>query len=42
MASAFDVAYYFLLLDSQNDGEGLSNLKLQKLCYYGFPLSFFQ
>lgn len=43
MASAFDVAYYFLLLDSQNDGEGLSNLKLQKLCYYaqGFHLAFF-
>ena len=34
MASVFDVANYFLMLDDRNDGEGISNLKLQKLCYY--------
>ena len=30
-------------LDAQNEGEGLSNLKLQKLCYYaqGFYLALF-
>lgn len=43
MATAFDVAYYLLHLDTQHDGEGLSNLKLQKLCYYaqGFHLAIF-
>lgn len=43
MSSVFDVANYFLLLDDNNDGEGISNLKLQKLCYYaqGFHLAIF-
>lgn len=29
-----DIANYFLYLDQQNDGDGISNLKLQKLVYY--------
>ena len=43
MTTAIDVAHYLLSLDAQNDGEGLSNLKLQKLCYYaqGFYLALF-
>jgi uncharacterized phage-associated protein len=41
MANIKDVALYFLHLDSRHDGEGLSNLKLQKLAYYaqGFYLA---
>ena len=34
MAKIHDVARCFLHLDSRHDGEGLSNLKLQKLVYY--------
>lgn len=34
MASAKDVANYFLYLDSRCGGDGISNLKLQKLAYY--------
>ena len=34
MATVLDVAKCFLWLDEQNDGEGISNLKLQKLAYY--------
>lgn len=34
MASIYDVAKYFLELDHQHDGEGISNLKMQKLVYY--------
>ncbi|WP_252179721.1 type II toxin-antitoxin system antitoxin SocA domain-containing protein [Endozoicomonas sp. 4G] len=34
MAHVKDVAEYFLYLDDQNDGDGISNLKLQKLIYY--------
>lgn len=43
MASVFDVAHYLLALDNQQEGDGLSNLKLQKLCYYsqGFYLAIF-
>jgi len=43
MATAQDVAQYFLFLDDQNDGNGISNLKLQKLSYYaqGFHLAIF-
>lgn len=41
MYSVFDIAKYLLHLDEQVDGEGLSNLKLQKLVYYcqGFHLA---
>lgn len=40
MATALDVAQYFLKL-SQDEGDSISNLKLQKLCYYaqGFALA---
>lgn len=34
MANLQDVAQYFLYLDSINEGDGISNLKLQKLVYY--------
>lgn len=34
MANLFDVADCLLWLDDQSDGEGISNLKLQKLVYY--------
>lgn len=34
MATAQDVAQYFLHLDCLRDGDGISNLKLQKLVYY--------
>ena len=34
MAQVIDIANYFLVLDQQNDGDGISNLKLQKLVYY--------
>jgi uncharacterized phage-associated protein len=34
MANVYDVAKCFLYLDSENEGDGLSNLKLQKLIYY--------
>jgi len=42
MATVFDVAYYLLhIIDQQEDNNDLSNLKLQKLCYYaqGFHLA---
>lgn len=42
MATVSDVAYAFLQIDEQNDEcDGLSNLKLQKLVYYaqGFYLA---
>lgn len=40
MASAFDVAKYFLTLSRPDEGDLISNLKLQKLLYYaqGFSL----
>ncbi|MBR9882312.1 MAG: SocA family protein [Oceanospirillales bacterium] len=44
MANVQDVARCFLYLDAQQeDGEGISNLKLQKLAYYaqGFHLAIF-
>jgi len=34
MHTALDIAQYFLYLDSARDGDGLSNLKIQKLVYY--------
>lgn len=34
MATVYDVANCFLYLDKMNEGEGISNLKLQKLVYY--------
>jgi len=34
MATVKDVAQYLLKLDEQHGGEGISNLKLQKLAYY--------
>jgi len=41
--SAQDVANYFLSLPDEEAGDSISNLKLQKLCYYaqGFHLAFF-
>jgi len=41
MLSARDVANYFLALASEEEGELISNLKLQKLVYYaqGFSLA---
>lgn len=34
MADVNDVAKCFLFLDSESEGDGISNLKLQKLVYY--------
>ncbi|NTW54251.1 MAG: SocA family protein [Chlorobaculum sp.] len=34
MASAHDVARYFIALSAGSDEEGISNMKLQKLIYY--------
>lgn len=34
MLSVFDVANYFLSLEDDSAGEGITNLKMQKLCYY--------
>jgi uncharacterized phage-associated protein len=34
MATLDDVAKCFLYLDDENEGDGISNLKLQKLVYY--------
>ena len=34
MVHVKDVAEYFLHLDEEKDGDGISNLKLQKLAYY--------
>jgi len=41
MASAKDVARFFLTLSEPDEGDFISNLKLQKLCYYaqGFSLA---
>ena len=41
MSSVFDVADYFLSLQDPDAGDYISNLKLQKLCYYaqGFHLA---
>lgn len=43
MPSVFDVADYFLSLVKEEDGELMSNLKLQKLVYYaqGYHLAIF-
>lgn len=43
MLSAHDVAKYFLALTSEDEGDVISNLKLQKLLYYaqGFSLAIF-
>lgn len=43
MANAYEVANCMLHLDAMSEGEGLSNLKLQKLVYYaqGFHLAIF-
>lgn len=43
MATVSNVALYLLHLDEDKGGEGLSNLKLQKLAYYcqGFHLAIF-
>lgn len=37
--SVFDVAYYFRTLIDEDEGDLLSNLKLQKLCYYAQGMS---
>ena len=44
MLSAADVASYFLATQPEGAGESISNLKLQKLCYYaqGFHLAIFE
>lgn len=44
MASVHEVAKYFLTLGDEEAGDLLSNLKLQKLCYYaqGFHLALFE
>ena len=34
MNSVIEISKALLLLEEQNDGEGLSNMKLQKLVYY--------
>jgi uncharacterized phage-associated protein len=41
--TAFDVARFFLTLSEPEEGDWVSNLKLQKLCYYGqgFHLAMF-
>lgn len=41
MYSALDISRYFLHLADPDCGEGITNLKLQKLCYYaqGFYLA---
>ncbi len=43
MLSAAAVAAYFLATQPEDSGEGISNLKLQKMCYYaqGFHLALF-
>lgn len=43
MASALNVAKYFLSMASEDSGDTISNLKLQKLLYYaqGYHLAFF-
>lgn len=43
MASALDVAKYFLTFSDEDSGDLISNLKLQKLIYYaqGFHLALF-
>lgn len=43
MSTVHDVAKYFLSLGDEEAGDLLSNLKLQKLCYYaqGFHLALF-
>jgi uncharacterized phage-associated protein len=44
MTSVYEVAKYFLTLGDEEAGDLLSNLKLQKLCYYaqGFHLALFE
>jgi uncharacterized phage-associated protein len=41
MATCYDIANHFLTLGASDDGEMISNLKLQKLAYYaqGFALA---
>ena len=34
MITVFDVANYFLTLEGNDEDEGITNLKMQKLCYY--------
>jgi Uncharacterized phage-associated protein len=43
MATALDVARYFLSVNDEDAGEPISHLKLQKLCYYaqGFYLAIY-
>jgi uncharacterized phage-associated protein len=43
MATALDVARYFLSINDEDAGEPISHLKLQKLCYYaqGFYLAIY-
>jgi uncharacterized phage-associated protein len=43
MASAKNVAEYFLTTVDEEAGDSLSNLKVQKLCYYaqGYHLAMF-
>lgn len=43
MANVYDVAKYFLAQADEDVGDLISNLKLQKLCYYaqGFHLAMF-
>jgi len=42
--SAHDVARYFLAQQNEDDGSDVTNLKLQKLCYYaqGFHLALYE
>ena len=44
MASAKDIAEYFIWIDSKEASDGVSNLKLQKLVYYaqGYFLALFE
>ena len=40
MITVFDVANYFLTLEGNDEDEGITNLKMQKLCYYAQGLWF--
>lgn len=44
MLTAIDVARYFLAIQDEDAGELISNLKVQKLCYYaqGFHLAMYE
>lgn len=44
MVSALDIAQYFISKDQDDEADGISNLKLQKLLYYaqGFHLALYR